>query len=577
MEIRYFLGICSFVTSVLWISSCGENIQPEIRNDKSAPREHKQNLEKPESEKPKIQQNTQVVLENAYLLIKKNPTNGALEYLIKQTISKPIFIQNDGKIIENSDVSLISSLEFEKNNFVLLPETHWFSRHFLNNPFKKNSSLTIVRPSIWGFLVDFKKSENKGTLWLKGAKIDKKEVQTLSESELRKIFPAYDAKVLGQGGVGKVYDVSYDGISYALKENSSESYELERLQFTDAVVKIFASFSMNNQDYLVMEKGITDLQAMDEKAQKLPKDVVLDAIKRFTHLLRAEKYFGISNNDIKPGNIIVTQNQRPMMIDLSESTSRGYHGTEGELLARALLGNQINQRLASNYISLDRYFDFDGDYRNYNIASPYFLKYWYPQVCAKELNNDPRCKVNSFEEVFALFSKAQLQEIGERINAYYTRTSIPPKPDNSGTHDSTAYGPYRTGLPLPNLRDASAVNWQEFYNQKDKIGASFCVPLFGTRETFRRPYYAKHQAYCRNRTAGQEYRYVRNFTGFNDPQFKEWILDAYAPSIMVETFKLLARENPISSVYPLIFKTELNLNDPDGIGKPLWELYQYEP
>lgn len=267
-----------------------------------------------------------------------------------------------------------------------------------------------------------------------------------------------------------------------------------------------------------------------------------------------------------------------MIIDMSTAYTRGYHGTEGELLARALLENQINQRLASGYINLDRYFEFsDPSYRSNNIASPYFFKFWYPMVCAKELNNDARCQVNSFEALFALFSKSKLLEIGTKINAFYTRNAINNKPDFSGTHDSTNYGPYRTGLPLPNLMDEGQVNWQEFYTNKDKIGALFCIPPLDPRSTYKRPYYTKHRAYCPTPAADQEFRYVRNFTGFNDPNFKEWILDAYAPWVMVETFMQLARENPISLVYPLIFSTELNLTDPNGIGKPLWELYQYEP
>lgn len=126
---------------------------------------------------------------------------------------------------------------------------------------------------------------------------------------------------------------------------------------------------MNDSLYLLMEKDTSDLATLNATGMRLSEDTLIDATARFTHLLDAQKYFSIANHDIKPANILITGDGRPMVIDISLMFTQGYHGTEGELLARALLENHLKQNLKSER-SLERYFNSPKKERDAKIATP---------------------------------------------------------------------------------------------------------------------------------------------------------------------------------------------------------------
>lgn len=146
--------------------------------------------------------------------------------------------------------------------------------------------------------------------------------------------------------------------------------------------------------------------------------------------------------------------------------------------------------------------------------------------------------------------------------------------NTSGTQDTDAFSPYKTSLAFPNLMNDSEIIWKAFYRQKEKIGESFCIPNY---YPFKKPFYLKHKTDCDFDKSSNRGRYLRTFTGFNDPLFKEWIEDAYAPLVMLNTFEQLAREYSLSVVFPSIIKSELDMSDPRNIGRALWNLYHYQP
>lgn len=167
------------------------------------------------------QQTNKVVLDNSYLQIKSKVSSEELHYSIKKVGTRAVFIQNDGTVIENSDVSRISLQQIGKNKYVIIPDNHWFTKLFLNNPFM-DTGLNLARPSLWGFSFKHIKTENGGTLWQKGLKLAHQELNKIIEDELKRIIPNYNAKLLGKGATGSVYEVLYKGTSY-LKENASET------------------------------------------------------------------------------------------------------------------------------------------------------------------------------------------------------------------------------------------------------------------------------------------------------------------------------------------------------------------
>ncbi|MCA9508526.1 MAG: protein kinase family protein [Myxococcales bacterium] len=520
-----------------------------------------------------------IVLDNSYLKITKKRGEKDYRYQIKQPSTKPVVVLLNGTVEEKNELAIISYQGIQGVEYVLLPQSHWFSQQFLNNPFKDIEKLSLTRPSINGFSLEFITGQNSMSLWRRGKEVNKLSPKVVQPAELEQIFPGYNKKLLGEGGESKVYQISYKGKEYALKEKALEVWDLERLQFSNAVVKTFASFSMNGETHLLMEKGIKDLKSMNESKEKLSKDQLLDAVKKFTQLISIQKSLGISNKDIKDRNIILDQDNKLKIIDISSTFTRGYHGTNGQLFARVLLENIIGRSLAGGYVSLDRYFQFsDPKYREGNIASEYLLSFWYPMVCKEEKVSvhDERCNnVASFAQMFLLFSPAQLKAIGLKNNEHFIGNDI------SGTNDEGLAAPYKTGLPYPNLSDDHSVNWQAFFNKKSEIGKTYCSEAIANSRSPHMPgaaYYSKYERYCKENPAKSgDYNFVLNFAGAHDKNFKEWILDAYSPYLMRETFEFLARKYPISLVYPSILRHELDINEPNGIGKALWDLYHYKP
>ena len=81
-------------------------------------------------------------------------------------------------------------------------------------------------------------------------------------------------------------------------------------------------------------------------------------------------------------------------------------------------------------------------------------------------------------------------KLGEALNNQYK--------DNSGTHDvDKYYGVYQTNLPFPNLLEDKNVNWQSYFDQKDKIGGIFCKTLLKKKQKFfYKPLIPKYKQHC---------------------------------------------------------------------------------
>ncbi len=367
------------------------------------------------------------------------------------------------------------------------------------------------------------------------------------------------------------------GQPYALKRargggDNEEQNALEKLLFTDAVVRVFAFFSHQNEIYMVMEKGQRSLRNMAEQGERLSGDQVLDAASRFKYLINVERRLNMRNSDVKPDNILLASDNRLKIIDIHPfAFSQGFIGSEGELYARSLLENLLGKSFRGGDISLDRYYEFsDPNYRARRVASLDFMAEWLKITChAITSRDDPRCaNARSFSEIFGYFTRPKLHEIALRINAHLQ--------DDTGTHDNQ-YGIYRTGLPLPHVVDLDAPTWNNYFTQKNAIGSKFCKAIlnedsYPMYQNFFAEIRTTYSVNC-NQIDDRTFQFMENFAGANDARFRLWITDALSPQVKLETFSQLAREQRFMDTMDIIFQKLHDIDNGGPVGQSLWQLY----
>lgn len=492
--------------------------------------------------------------------------NGVFE--IKKEAAGPLWFNKEGLLVGSQQISAIPHKE---SSYLLIPQKHSSVQHLIDNPFACEKSVRMARPSIWGRALILQKIDKNTALFRIDENLTDPELPSLSPEKLAELFPKYDEQSLGKGGAGEVFKIVYKGQEYALKENAHEVFVMERLQFTDAVAKIYAMFRIGNKPFMIMELGKKSLLAHKEK---LSEQQVLDASMRFKILIDAHEALSINNHDIKPHNLLLTQSDRLVVIDISGNRTPGYHGTQGQLFARALLENQLNMSLTSGYLPLDRFYDFSPKKR-VNIASPYIIKAWNRIVCKKLFPSDQKkCDgVDSYDTLFPLLPKPTILEIAKRKNQK--------EGDQFGTHDIGRKLLYKTNLPMPNMQDISEQDWGTYFAKKEKIGKNFCSYIMSKEafsasdRTFFEPLKtSKYTNYCEEQSG--DWTFKLNFSDYTDPNFRSWIEDAFAPHVKAETFQQLATETKIDKdFYKELIKLEYDISK-DQIGQVIFELFQYK-
>lgn len=515
-----------------------------------------------------------------YISVTEASEGGSLSFEIKKGVSTAIFIKRKGKgIIDSIEVDEIERSDFIDVAYLLLPTSHWFYQHFINNPFA-GTGIALVRPSIWGYELKLEREDKGSALFRVLGNILKKPVlESITDQKLESHFGAQSTWTeLGKGGQGIVYKFSYQGQDYAIKKNGQEYRVLEELQWTRAVVLTYGAFELHSDDktYMIMELGTASLHDKNQAKVKIPLDDLIDAAKRFIYLLQAQRALGITNKDVKPRNIILDQNGALKVIDPSAGdkgiATKGFSGSDSQLLAQSLLENHLGIEIRGGHVSLDRFHQFDDKwYRDHFILSPDGFKYWSRMVCEKEEVKDPSKPCNelsSYEELFPLFSPEQLLEYGSKIDIRYK--------DQSGTTDSVQYGPYKTGLPLPQHRDESQVNWQAFYQKRDEIGPRFCQLIkqdygYGGNFYFAEKKYKHYRKLCKKNQS----KFVQEFTvGPDDKKFHQWIMDAYYPQVKYNTFLALAPKYSYERVLPYIISSHAKMKTNNVKEQKFYELLQ---
>jgi serine/threonine protein kinase len=500
-------------------------------------------------------------IDNEYVSIKKEDEKFVVT--IKKDVSAPVFINSDASNISDRDINEITFDKFADTKYLLLPKQHWFAQLFIANPFADQASqIWLTRPNMWGHFLKIIEQNDNCVLFYKGKVLKSLPMlSSLSQDQVDAIFGA--RKTLGKGGQGEVFAISYQGKEYALKQNAEEISDLEKLQFTKAVIEIYGAFQVGNQKYMLMQKGQKSLADMRENKELLSRALLRATIPRFLSLVTAQKKLSIRNSDIKPANMLVTADGIKV-IDISSSYTKGYGGSIGNMLAQSLLEIATGKLFTGGAIKLRNFYDYynDKNYRDLNVASPDYMSYWILQECAINKLHDNCSSIDTYDKLFELLDPQQLKNYGEILNKEYK--------DNSGTHDNETYGPYKTELPFPQLLQKNSINWQDYFNKKEQIGQVFCEKKLKIKKPFY-SFSSKYSGFCNKESGQKVLTFIKSFTSI-DEEFKEWIFDIYAPEVKLQTFRALASSHGFGYAFPYIFAAEF-AGDKEDIRKGMLDLY----
>lgn len=478
----------------------------------------------------------------------------AWRYEIKSQVNQPTLLRQDNSEFSTQFLEDIRQNDMAGLAYVLLPEGHWFIKE---NPFAAESAhINLRRLMLWDNELVVVKREHNSVL-LKKKQPD--QPYTLKEYDPNVLFPNFAAQLLGKGGQGVVYDVTYQGNHFALKHMAKEWREMERLFFTGGVLEIYGYFKHQNEVYMLMPKAIKSLKESikDDDHFTLSQDNI-DALARALHSANA---LGIDFQDIKPHNVVLTKGG-PKLIDISiNEYTIGYTGSKGLKLLQTLLEGLSNERFLGGEVALDRYYEFEPGYRMRKVASVDYMKYFLRFVCRQQNLLNDCSTINDFDGLYSTLPRQKLNAIAQAFNARWN--------DSSGTKET--YGLYHTGLDFPQLLDPAGIDYTLYFAQRDTIVQRFCgaikpIALAPATQWSSQMFFFKqlldrkpnYEALCQNNPATKAPLLLEQLTDAHAPAFKDFIFDAFAPSFQFQIFQQLAQANNRPQVLLDILEQEGN-------------------
>ena len=258
-KIYFIIALLFFISSCVDVGKSAERKQSGATEstDSKSKKEAEEKAEKAEEEKLAKKEPTEskankieIVGENKYFKVSKQA--GKTSHEIKKAVDSPVLIKNDGTVVENQDLDKISDEDFSKLSHVILPDSNPLIKQITENPFINEALITPARLLYKNKLLKSEKIEN-GSVLLK-LESEGAEDKILDETKMKELFGDFkrEENLLGKGGMGSVYKVNYKGQDYALKIGTYEYEELEVLQSTGAVAKVFGTFSYDNKPCMLM-------------------------------------------------------------------------------------------------------------------------------------------------------------------------------------------------------------------------------------------------------------------------------------------------------------------------------------
>jgi hypothetical protein len=158
------------------------------------------------------------------------------------------------------------------------------------------------------------------------------------------------------------------------------------------------------------------------------------------------------------------------------------------------------------------------------FASDAYLSFWLQETCTNDKLAPDCSTIKTYNDLFPLLSREKLENLAQEIDIHYK--------DDTGTVDNK-YGPYKTLLPFPQLLDPNKIDWKAYFDKIDVIIPKFCKNINELRSPGEDVFFAdlttKYEPECEEKNG--EYPLKKNFHDENDKAFRDWIFDAFMPTI----------------------------------------------
>lgn len=522
-------------------------------DNKSAEKTHKKDSDvfKPsktstavEQPKNQVAQNTTVLLSNDYFTIKK--IDEKKTYEINQPIKAPTFLDENGNATANTDVNSITKEQMENTSYILLPLDHWFVKATEDRPFAQLPNIVLPRTNIYGFSLKALEKTSEGVLYEKSEAINppkKADYASLDADTFNSFFANINNR-LGKGTYGEVFSFSHDGKDYALKKQIlqfeiDEFYNLELLQFTNAVAKVYGSFCYEGKLFIIMEKGEKSLDKVIANKEKLNDTILLESAKRMQYLSQAYQKLNIENNDIKPHNMILTDDGIKT-IDISVAKTYGYEGSPGNKAALSLINIYAKKQISHPRDLFERYYSVP---QTVNFLHKTFI-YWLREIAnhlSLPINLDT---INNFDNLYYNLSQENLLEMFKRVDDRDKK--ICPYLNRTWKTDPLSQEIY------PQLLKKEEIEWSLYFNKIDILKRVFINNINYEEDIFNTTLKSKYQ----NKLIkiGDHYELNIDFDNKNSEEFHEWVFDVYEPHFKYTVYGLLGTEFKEIDPFPSLIR-----------------------
>lgn len=534
----------------------------KIKSDETLKQEiQSQNDPKVEPHKGAISKkkdNTKIIFDSDYVSVKKS-SNSKI-YSINKSINCPVFVDADGNTVSDLDFDSITKEQFEKLKYVLLPNEHWFVKHFNENPFSKIYGVIAPRPSIYGQLLNKITQNDTSILYEIGQSIEKPKLpysSQLQKEDYNSVFSKLD--YITSGTFGEISAFLLSNKEYILKKHSKkldigEFHNLELLQFTNSVVKTYGFFIFQGKSYIILEKGKKSLDQIILSKEKIDDKVFFDAIPRLKFLHQATQAINIEHTDIKPHNMIIT-NEGIKVIDISFSSTEGYFGKPANLMAQTLVETYTHTSIPTIYFPrLDEYHDCMVN-EEFSVCK-HAIKYFVQEICS-ELKLSITCEnISNFDDLYQNLDRTSLLQLFDQA-------------DQKDTFGRTWKKERITKEIYPQLLNPDEINWSCYYEKKDLIKKEFVSNMFCYSGIARNIFYENLKNKYSFKKVDEKYELDLDFNDENSTEFRSWIFDAFEPIFKERVWKILLQEFKEINIFPRLIRDKIEKENPTLYGELL--------